>query len=318
MVEDMQGTPEATNMAALSQRMTDFVTTIRQDTNEIYGRLDDTQDDRLLMSGQLNMLHRDRRAHAHTASLMESEARLSREATQMAALQRQQGPARGPAHLEKMAPKRTTRSTPAATTTTTTTPITNAQLKALINQGVADALAARGNDNASAKLYVVDHAGTNPDSNVVTGTFLLNKRYASILFDTGAKRSFVSTAFSSQIDITPTTLDHYYDVELANRRIIGLNTMIQGFTLNFLNHPFSIKLMSVDLDFSGVPPTRQVEFQIDLIPGVAPIAWAPYRLAPSEMKELSDQVKELSDKGFLRPSSSPWGSPVLFVGRLRY
>nr|GFD08868.1 hypothetical protein [Tanacetum cinerariifolium] len=52
----------------------------REDTNEIYGRLDDTQDDRLLMSGQLNMLHRDRRAHAHTASLMESEARLSREA----------------------------------------------------------------------------------------------------------------------------------------------------------------------------------------------------------------------------------------------
>ncbi|GJS96641.1 putative reverse transcriptase domain-containing protein, partial [Tanacetum coccineum] len=66
-------------------------------------------------------------------------------------------------------------------------------------------------------------------------------------------------------------------------------------------------------DLLGLPPTRQVEFQIDLIPGAAPVARAPYRLAPSEMKELSDQLQELSDKGFIRPSSSPWGAPVLFV-----
>ncbi|GKG26454.1 hypothetical protein Tco_0399600, partial [Tanacetum coccineum] len=59
-----------------------------------------------------------------------------------------------------------------------------------------------------------------------------------------------------------------------------------------------------------LPLTRQVEFQIDLIPGAAPVAQAPYRLAPSEMKELSEQLKELSDKGFIRPSSSPWGAPV--------
>ncbi|GKE23966.1 putative reverse transcriptase domain-containing protein [Tanacetum coccineum] len=64
---------------------------------------------------------------------------------------------------------------------------------------------------------------------------------------------------------------------------------------------------------SGVLSTRQMEFQIDLVPGVAPVAWAPYRLAPSEMKEFSDQLQELSDKGFIRPSSSPWGAPVLFV-----
>nr|GEY67282.1 putative reverse transcriptase domain-containing protein [Tanacetum cinerariifolium] len=66
-------------------------------------------------------------------------------------------------------------------------------------------------------------------------------------------------------------------------------------------------------DLPCLPPTRQVEFQIDLIPGVAPVARAPYRLAPAEMKELSDQLQELSDKGFIRPSSSPWGAPVLFV-----
>ncbi|GJY33388.1 hypothetical protein Tco_0417857 [Tanacetum coccineum] len=64
---------------------------------------------------------------------------------------------------------------------------------------------------------------------------------------------------------------------------------------------------------SGLPLTRQVEFQIDLIPGTAPVARAPYRLAPSEMKELSDQLQELSDKGFIRLSSSPWGASVLFV-----
>ncbi|GKF89861.1 hypothetical protein Tco_0263824, partial [Tanacetum coccineum] len=58
-------------------------------------------------------------------------------------------------------------------------------------------------------------------------------------------------------------------------------------------------------DFLGLPPTRQVEFQIDLIPGDAPVAQAPYRLALSEMKELSYQIQELFDKGFIRPSSSP-------------
>ncbi|GJU52228.1 hypothetical protein Tco_1225942 [Tanacetum coccineum] len=66
-------------------------------------------------------------------------------------------------------------------------------------------------------------------------------------------------------------------------------------------------------NLSVLPPTRQVEFQIDLIPGVAPVAWVPYRLALSEMKELSNQLQELSDKGFIRTSSSPWGAPVLFV-----
>ncbi|GJZ27157.1 putative reverse transcriptase domain-containing protein, partial [Tanacetum coccineum] len=225
-----------------------------------------------------------------------------------------------------------------------------------------------GNGNAVARAYVVGSAGTNPNSNVVTGTFLLNNRYASILFDTGADRSFISTAFSSLMDIIPTTLDHGYDVELADGRIIWVNTLIRGCTLNFLNHPFNIDLMPVEMgsfdiiigmdwlakyhagypiflahvttkkaedkskekrlddvpmvqdflevfpeDLLGIPPTRQVEFQIDLINGAAPVARAPYRLAPSEMKELSDQLKELSDKGFIRPSSSPWGAPVLFV-----
>nr|GEY49495.1 putative reverse transcriptase domain-containing protein [Tanacetum cinerariifolium] len=66
-------------------------------------------------------------------------------------------------------------------------------------------------------------------------------------------------------------------------------------------------------DLPGIPPARQVEFQIDLVPGAALVVWAPYRLAPSKMIELAEQLQELSNKGFIRPISSPWGAPVLFV-----
>nr|GFA49995.1 putative reverse transcriptase domain-containing protein [Tanacetum cinerariifolium] len=226
-----------------------------------------------------------------------------------------------------------------------------------------------GRNNALARVYAVGRAGTDPDANVMT--------------DDG--------------------------------RIIRLNTILRGCTLNLLNHPFNINLMHVELgsfdtiigidwlakyqavivcaekivcipwgiktliihgddsnqgnatrlsiisctktkryvkkgfpiflahittkevedksekkrledvpivrnfpevfpeDLPGLPPTRPVEFQIVLVPGAAPVARAPYRLLPSEMKELAEQLKELSEKAFIRPSSSPWGAPVLFV-----
>ncbi|GKB51713.1 putative nucleotidyltransferase, ribonuclease H [Tanacetum coccineum] len=66
-------------------------------------------------------------------------------------------------------------------------------------------------------------------------------------------------------------------------------------------------------DLPGLPPVRQVEFQIDLLPETTLVARAPYRLAPSEMQELSDQLQELSDRGFIRPSTFPWGAPILFI-----
>nr|GEU86552.1 reverse transcriptase domain-containing protein [Tanacetum cinerariifolium] len=103
------------------------------------------------------------------------------------------------------------------------------------------------NGNAVARAYAVGTFGTNPNSNVVTCTSFLNNRYALILFDTGADRIFVSTTFSSLIDIIPTTLHHGYDVELADSRIIWVNTLIRGCTLNFLNHPFNIDLMPVEM-----------------------------------------------------------------------
>nr|GEX52870.1 hypothetical protein [Tanacetum cinerariifolium] len=224
----------------------------------------------------------------------------------------------------------------------------------------------RENDVAQGRAYVLGERDASPDSNVITCTFLLNNCYTKILFDTGADRSFVSTTFSALIDITPTTLENHYDVELADWKIIRVNTILRGCTLNLMNHPFNIDLMPVPLgsfdfiigmdwltkyhgviicnekiireakeksegkrledvpivknfpevfleDLPGIPPARQVEFQIDLVRGAAPVARAPYRLAPSEMKKLAGQLQELSDKGFIRPNSSPWGAPVLFV-----
>ncbi|GJZ39426.1 putative reverse transcriptase domain-containing protein, partial [Tanacetum coccineum] len=178
---------------------------------------------------------------------------------------------------------------------------------------------------ARGKAYVMGEGDANPDLNVVKGTFLLNNHYAFVLFDSGADRSFVLTTFSDLLDVTPDTLDVSYAVELADGRISETNTVLRGCALGLLGHPFNIDLMPVELgsfdviievfpeDLPRLPPTRQVEFQIDLVPGAAPVARAPYRLAPSELQELSTQLQELSDKGFIRPSSSPWGALVLFV-----
>ncbi|GJX76796.1 putative ribonuclease H-like domain-containing protein [Tanacetum coccineum] len=104
-----------------------------------------------------------------------------------------------------------------------------------------------GSSEAHGRVYALGGGDANQDSNVVTGTFLLNNRYASILFDTGADRSFVSTSFSSLLDITPFVLDNKYDVELDDGKIIGVDTIIRGCTLNLLNHPFNINLMPIEL-----------------------------------------------------------------------
>nr|GEW83973.1 putative reverse transcriptase domain-containing protein [Tanacetum cinerariifolium] len=164
-----------------------------------------------------------------------------------------------------------------------------------INNQKAQGANARGNrarnENVVAIAYAVGTTRTNPNSNIVTGTFLLNNRYDLILFDTGADRSFISIAFSSLIDIIPTTLDHGYDVKLAVGRIIWVNTLIRG------------------------AEDKAKEKRLEDVPIVQdfPEVFHEDLSATSEMKELSDQLTELADKGFIRPSSSPWGAPVLFV-----
>ncbi|GJR60009.1 putative reverse transcriptase domain-containing protein [Tanacetum coccineum] len=108
-----------------------------------------------------------------------------------------------------------------------------------------------GNKNgvgeARGKAYVLGGGDANPDSNVVKGTFLLNNHYVSMIFDSGTDRCFVSTTFSTLLDVTPDTLDVSYAVELGNGRISKTNTVLRGCTLGLLGHPFNIDLMPVEL-----------------------------------------------------------------------
>nr|GEV19433.1 hypothetical protein [Tanacetum cinerariifolium] len=215
-----------------------------------------------------------------------------------------------------------------------------------------------GGNEVTAKAYAIGGGGTNPNSNVVTCTFLLNNCYASMLFDSGADRSFVSITFSALLDVVPSTLDISYAVELADGKISETNIVLRGCTLVLLGHPFNIDLMPVELGsfdviigmdwlakYHALIVCDEKVFRISYgdevliirgdncdgesrlniisctkvysegmsVPGAAPVAWAPNRLAPAEMQELSTQLQELSDRGFIRPSSSPWGSSVLFV-----
>nr|GEW20476.1 putative reverse transcriptase domain-containing protein [Tanacetum cinerariifolium] len=250
--------------------------------------------------------------------------------------------------------------------------------------------------NATGRTYAMREVERNPDPNIVTGTFLLNNRYARVLFDSGSDKSFVNTSFGHLIDIEPVIQNTSYEVELADGGIISTNIVLKGCILNLVDHLFAIDLMPIELgnfeviigmdwlverddvivygkkvvhinktlvvkgdgsesrlkviscikarkyiemgchlfqaqvtekepakkrledvpvicdflevfpdDLPRLPPPRQVEFKIDLVHGATPVAHAPYRLALSEMKELSDQLQELSEKGFIRPSSSP-------------
>nr|GFA22351.1 putative reverse transcriptase domain-containing protein [Tanacetum cinerariifolium] len=92
-------------------------------------------------------------------------------------------------------------------------------------------------------IKVVEPQGPN----VVTGTFLLNNRYALVLFDSGSNRSFVNTGFSSMLDIDPVKIDTSYEAELADGRVVSTNTVLKGCILNLVNHIFEIKLMPIEL-----------------------------------------------------------------------
>ncbi|GJT39858.1 putative reverse transcriptase domain-containing protein [Tanacetum coccineum] len=263
-----------------------------------------------------------------------------------------------------------------------------------------------GSNEATTKAYAI-RGGANPDSNVVTGTFLFNNCYASMLFDSGADRSFLSSTFSALLDVAPPTLATSYTIKLADGRILEINVILRGCTLGLLGHPFDVDLMPVELgsfdviigmdwlakyhavivydkkivcipygdevliirgngrsksklniilytntqkyiqkgcqvylvqvtskkaedkskekrledvpivreflevfpeDLPGLPPARQVEFQIDLVSGAAPVARAPYRLTPAEIQEVSTQLQELYDKGIYKTQFLTLGS----------
>ncbi|GKA83184.1 putative reverse transcriptase domain-containing protein, partial [Tanacetum coccineum] len=225
------------------------------------------------------------------------------------------------------------------------------------------------NNEATTKAYAIRGGGANPDFNVVTGMFLLNNCYASMLFDSGADRSFMSSTFSALLDVAPSTLNTSYAVELTDGRISETNVVLRGCTMDWLAKyhaviicdekvvriPYGDKVLIIrgadcdnrsksklniisctktqkyikkgcqvylaqvtskkaddkseekrleDVlivrefpkvfteDFPGLPPARQVKFQIDLVPDAAPVARAPYQLAPAKMQELSTHRKE--------------------------
>nr|GFA17330.1 putative reverse transcriptase domain-containing protein [Tanacetum cinerariifolium] len=257
-------------------------------------------------------------------------------------------------------------------------------------QGNARAMTNVGNQNkndvgqnvkCNRQAYALRDGDQNLGPHVVTGTFLLNNRYARVLFDSGFDKSFVNINFSRLIDIEPVKVNHSYKVELADGRVVSTNTILRGCTLNLINHLFEIDLMPIEHgtfdviigmdslilhdavivcgkkevhvplkkrtlvvkgddcvsrlkvvscmkvkkyvdrgsylfvaqvvqkepaerrledvpvickfpdvfpeDLPGLPPPQQVEFEIELVPGAAPVARAPHRLAPSEMKELA-------------------------------
>nr|GEW63127.1 putative reverse transcriptase domain-containing protein [Tanacetum cinerariifolium] len=103
-----------------------------------------------------------------------------------------------------------------------------------------------GNE-ATSRAYAIGGGGANPNSNVVTGTFLLNNCYASMLFDSGADMSFMSFTFSALLDVAPFTLDTSYAIEFTDGRISKTNVVLRDCTLGILGHSFDINLMPVEL-----------------------------------------------------------------------
>nr|GEY21515.1 putative reverse transcriptase domain-containing protein [Tanacetum cinerariifolium] len=421
--------------------MREFETRVRRDTDETYSRLDDEQSERKLLAGRLNMLFRDRRAHAYTRHLMETEARLSREAWVRSM------DASDLAHGEVMSLRTTVlsqtteiRELHAADYTRqivtsemlradhrrfaeirglrtadhtrqqqliqTLTVMQSLQRKAMIDQGVTAALAAcdalrstNGDDSHNSRTGV---RRTKRATRECTYTNFLNSCAVEnqVKFTTCTLYSVALTWWNTHVktvghdasygmpwktlmkmmtnkycpqnenkkleieiwdlkvrstDLASYTqrfqelallygrmfleesdkIEKYIEGNATRLNIISCTKtekyMMKGFPI-FLAHittkevehkskkkrledvPIVQNFLEVfPEDLPGLPLTRPVEFQIDLVPGAAPIARAPYRLAPSEMKELAEQLKELSDKGFIGPSSSPCRAPVLFV-----
>ncbi|GJW42713.1 putative reverse transcriptase domain-containing protein [Tanacetum coccineum] len=171
-------------------------------------------------------------------------------------------------------------------------------------------------NNGQGRTYMLRDRNAHQDSNVVTGMFLLNQHLARALFDSRADKIFVSISLASMLNIPPITIDTFYNIEMADGNLVSTNTVIQDATLTLLNQPFEIDLMPIKLDSFNVVigmdwlskhhariicDKKVIHILIDgktlIIRGAAPVARKPYRLAPSKMQELSNQLQELADRG---------------------
>ncbi|GKA87755.1 reverse transcriptase domain-containing protein [Tanacetum coccineum] len=163
------------------------------------------------------------------------------------------------------------------------------------------------NINAQGRAYMLRDRNAHQNPNVVTGMFFLNQHLARVSFDSGAYKSFVSISLTSKLNIPPITIDTFYDIKMADENLVSTNTIIQGAILTLLNQRFKIDLMPIKLgsfdvvigmDWLSKYHARIIcDEKIIHIPIVgetliirAPVARAPYRLAPSEMQELSNQL----------------------------
>ncbi|GKD44737.1 putative reverse transcriptase domain-containing protein [Tanacetum coccineum] len=236
----------------------------------------------------------------------------------------------------------------------------------------------RGNENrARGRACNVNAVNALQDPNVVTGTYSLNNLYATMLFDSGADFSFISTKFAPLLNAKPSIANPGYVIEVANGKKEEVDRIFRDYRLEIGDSMFLIDFIplgqgsfdvTVGMDWlsnqkavivchekivrilveggkvvcvqgernvgktktlmstntnepilsdipivrnfedvfsenlSGLLPQQQIEFRIDLIPRATPVAKSPYRLAPSEMQELSEQLQELQDKGFIRPN----------------
>nr|GEW92811.1 putative reverse transcriptase domain-containing protein [Tanacetum cinerariifolium] len=159
--------------------------------------------------------------------------------------------------------------------------------------------------------------------NAVTGTFLLNNRYAFVLFDSGSDRSFMDTRFSSMLHFGPVKVKASYEVELADGRAVSTNTILKGCTLNLVNHIFEIDFMPIELGTFDVIIGMDwlVKHDVVIVCGekVVRIPYGNKTLivesdkGVSRIKFISCIKAQLLKKGFIHPSSSPWEAPVLFV-----
>ncbi|KAI3744954.1 hypothetical protein L1987_58053 [Smallanthus sonchifolius] len=261
---------------------------------------------------------------------------------------------------------------------------------------------------AKTRAYALTQEQARADPDVASGTFILDNTLVSVLFDSGASKSFIFATFCKRAKYNVSKLERAFSVETAEGRTARVTDVVENSTIKIEGHRFPIRLFVMVLggfdvvlgmdwltaneaqiickrkiiqlkapdgskvevfgdrdalmpnvismikatnylrrgceaylvyvidkckevmelddvpvvreypevfpeDLPGIPPDREIEFRIDLVPDAQPVAKAPYRLAPVEMKELMVQLDKLLEKGFIQPSISPWGAPVLFV-----
>ncbi|GJR99324.1 putative reverse transcriptase domain-containing protein [Tanacetum coccineum] len=205
------------------------------------------------------------------------------------------------------------------------------------------------NNNALGRAYMLRDRNAHKNANVVTVILLLNQHLSRVLFDYGADKRFVSISLASMLNIPPITIDTFYNIEMADGNLVSTNTVIQGCTLTLLNQPFKIDLMPIKLGSfnvvigvdwlskyhakiicdekvvhipindktliirAQVMEKKSDKKRLEDIPIVIEFPKIFPEDLPGLPPELSNQLQELADQGFIRLSTSPWGAPVLFV-----